>query len=190
MSLLIEPTIIAALVSTIASLIASLYAVLRKKSEKENLKKQTERLKSKAAEISVDLGIVKFTSSLESPGHPIPQEHIIDQLENRILAKLQEHPNANDEVVKAEIRNDLAEFKMRIEKIEKRFPDESKIEKIASINDALLSERIDQLKEQFNRLESKILNRWDVAITVSAIIGGISAVVATTYGFLKFIGKI
>ena len=146
MPLLIEPTILAAISGAIASIISFLYAALRKKSEKENIKKHAEILKSKVAEISLDLGIVKFTSSLESPGHPIPQEHIIDQLENRILAKLQEHPNSNDEVIKAEIRDDLKEFKMRIENIEKRFPDESKIEKIASINDALLSERIDQLR--------------------------------------------
>lgn len=187
---MIEPTIITALVAALGSLVSAIYSLLKKKAEQKHFEKESERLKSKAAQISVDLGILKFTHSLETSGEPIPQDEIVQQLENRILTRLKDHPNSSDEAIKAEVRQDLKEFKDRIAKIESRFPDESKLDKIASINDALLSERIDQVKERLDKLEEKALTRWDVALTVSAIIGGISFVVAATYGIIKFIGKI
>lgn len=190
MSFMIEPTIITALIAALGSLASAIFSLLKKKEEQKHLKKESERLKSKAAQISVDLGILKFTHDLESAGETLPQNEIVQQLENRILNKLKDHPNSSDETIKSEVRQGLKEFKERIAKIESRFPDESKLDKIASINDALLSERIDQIKERLAQIEEKALTRWDVALTVSAIIGGISFVVAATYGIIKFIGKI
>lgn len=92
MSLIIEPTIIAALSSTIASVIAALYSAKRKRNQKQDQAKTNQILKRKVSEISVDLGFVKFTQSLEPAVSGIPREEILDQLENRILTKLQNIP--------------------------------------------------------------------------------------------------
>ena len=189
MSIIIEPTMLAALAGVIASLISALYSLFRKKSEIDSIKKKSERLRSRATQISIDLGLVKFTQSLEQTAENIPKDEIIEQLEGRILRRLSEQPNLTDEGIDIAVKSDLNEFRERIDKIESRFPEESKIEKIASINDALLSERIDQLKERVDRLGNKILNRWDVALTVSAIIGGIITIVVTTYSVIKFLEK-
>jgi len=75
-------------------------------------------------------------------------------------------------------------------KIEQRFPPEAQLEKIASINDAILSERIEQLMKQIELLESRILSKWDVAVTVSTVIGGVFAIVAATYGVISFLTNI
>ena len=83
----------------------------------------------------------------------------------------------------------MAGVKKRIKKIEDRFPEESQIEKIASINDALLAERIEQLSKQVQSIEARILSKWDVALTVGVIISGIIAVIVMTYGILKAFGK-
>jgi len=89
-----------------------------------------------------------------------------------------------------EIEGQMHEVSDRIKKIEDRFPEESQIEKIASINDALLAERIDQLSKQVQALESRTLSKWDVAVTVGAIISGMIIVVGATYGVLKALGKV
>ena len=87
----------------------------------------------------------------------------------------------------SEISKEFQQFKECIEKIERRFPDEAQMDKVASINDALLSQRIDQLKERIDKMEEKIPSKWDIALTVSAILGGICAVVAATYGVIQFV---
>jgi hypothetical protein len=84
----------------------------------------------------------------------------------------------------------MGEVSERIKKIEGRFPEEAQIEKIASINDALLAERIDQLSKQVQALELRTLSKWDVALTVGLIISGIIVVVGATYGVFKALGKV
>ncbi len=80
-------------------------------------------------------------------------------------------------------------LKERLQAIENRFPDEASIDKIASINDALFAQRIDQLSERLDKIEEKILSKWDVATIVSIIASGIFAVVGATYAVLKALGK-
>jgi len=114
MSFIIEPVIIAALSSTLASLVAAFYSAVKKRSQRENLKKTNEKLRRRISEISVDLGLIKFTQSIEPAVQGIPREEILNQLENRILSKLQNSPISNDEGINTEIRNDLVDFKSRI----------------------------------------------------------------------------
>ena len=99
-------------------------------------------------------------------------------------------PNLDEEEIKKEIETKINTISERISKIESRFPEEAKLEKIASINDALLCERIDQLNKQIEILEKKSLTKWDVVIVVSAIIGGIAFVVGAMYGILKALNVI
>ena len=77
----------------------------------------------------------------------------------------------------------------RLQAIEKRFPDEASIDKIASINDALFAQRIDQLVDRLEKLEEKVLTKWDVAIIVSLVAAGIFTIVGATYAVLKALGK-
>jgi len=105
------------------------------------------------------------------------------ELINSVIAE--SHATDNEKVEK--IREQIKEFNERIAKIESKFPDDSKIEKISSINDAIFSERIDQLQKTVQRLEEKQLSRWDVALVVSMIVGAILTIVAATYGVLSWV---
>ena len=108
-----------------------------------------------------------------------------ERLEDQVQSQIQTSPRLTPEVVYDEVQSQFDEVSERLTKIEERFPDEKSIDKVASINDALLSERIDQLSKQVSNLEQKILTRWDVALTVSKIFTGIIFVVGATYSFLK-----
>ena len=87
-----------------------------------------------------------------------------------------------------EIDSRINELRARLQAVEDRFPKSSSIDKIASINDALFAERIDQLSTRIGGLEKKLLSKWDVAVSVCLIIAGIFAVVGATYAVLKVFG--
>lgn len=114
---------------------------------------------------------------------------LIDRIERQILSRMATSPGTTKETVKQEVYRQFSELQERIMNIESRFPEEAKLEKIASINDALLSERIDQLSQQVENLEKRTLTKWDVALTVSTIIAGIVFVVGVTYAVMKFVGN-
>lgn len=86
-----------------------------------------------------------------------------------------------------EIKDLTTDLQMRIENIEKRFPEESTLEKLASINDAILSTKIEELLRSINRIEEKMLSRWDVAKIVFVIIGSIGTLIGLTITVIKFL---
>ena len=135
------------------------------------------------------LGLVKFKKTIESGGEDNiePLEPLIERIEEQVIARVSKSPGMSKQDIKQEVKKELEEISGRLEKIENRFPEGSQLEKISSINDAILSERIEQLSKQLTSIENKVLYRWDVAVTVSMIIGGVFTVVAATYGVINFI---
>lgn len=145
-------------------------------------------------EISLALGPLSETQSIVTrrPTAEIPfTPELLKDIERTIVARVEAAlPLASRDEMQKEIKNHMEEVSERIKKIEDRFPEEAQIEMIASINDALLAERIDQLSKQVQALESRTLSKWDVALTVGVIISGIIIVVGATYGVLKALGKV
>ena len=178
--------ILVALIGAATSAIAGLFAGYWRRVEARKFEIEREALKRTTAKIGVDLGFVSFEQQFEKKGTALPQE-LLKQIEDKVELRLRGFPHTSDEKIKGEISKELEMFKKRIEKIEQRFPDETQIDKVASINDALLSQRIDQLKERIDKMEENIPSKWDIALTVSAILGGICAVVAATYGVIQFV---
>jgi len=129
------------------------------------------------------------TTSNAAIKHSEPSPEIIKSIENQIVARIAANTTLSNEEVREELERELREIQQRVHKIEDRFPEDAKLEKIASINDALLSERIDQLAGQISALEKRILTHWDVAKIVSTIVGSICAVVVATYGIIQFLTK-
>lgn len=89
------------------------------------------------------------------------------------------------EEVQQEIDDQLTILQERLHQIESRFPGRTAPDLIASLNEALLSERIDQVAKQVQSIERRVLSKWDVALTVSAMIAGIAFVVGATYAILR-----
>lgn len=88
--------------------------------------------------------------------------------------------------IKREVENRTSALKERLEGIEKRFPSESTLEKIASVNDAILGTKIEELQKAIDRIESKLISKWDVAKIVFIIIGSLGALVGLVIAVIKF----
>lgn len=180
-------TTVATLLGIIASITATIVSYLFSKQKRNERKASSVN----SGEISVSLGPVKMTK-FYGGGEPEPiiTSDLFKRMEEQVLARVQSSPGVSRQEVQKEVKVQVAEIQDRIAKIENRFPDEAKLDKVASINDALLSERIDQLSKQVENLENKMLSHWDVAVVVGGIITGIIAIVGATYGVLKATGVI
>jgi hypothetical protein len=178
-----------AIIGTVVSLISLLLAMWRRREEIVKHLKEKEEIRSKVSEIGINLGLIRITQRIGTQSNDLDTDQLVAQIENRIYQRLQDSPSQDDEQIRDTIQSELVGFQDRMKKIEDRFPDESKIEKISSINDALLSERIDQLKERLDQVEKQTLTKWDVAIVVSMMIGGICFVVGATYAIIEFLSK-
>lgn len=90
------------------------------------------------------------------------------------------------EDLEQEVEQRTAALKERLQRIEDRFPEESTLEKIASVNDAIMATKIEELEKSAKRIEDKILTKWDVAMIVFTIIGALGALVGLTFGVVNF----
>ena len=178
--------IYSALIGAMASVIAGLLASIMLRRRRKQLSHRKEKIRETMSKVGIDLGFVK--ADILSNELVLSQRQL-DKIEEQIIARLSDRHDLNSPKLKATIENELEEFRDRIAKIEKRFPSEAQLEKIASINEAIFAVRIDQLANQIDALEGRILSRWDVAVTVSSIIGAIFAIIAATYAVIGFIAK-
>lgn len=113
---------------------------------------------------------------------------ILTEVKNGIIRDASEQQGITKQLVSAEVEEKMGDLKERLQAIESRLPTDSVIDKISSINDALLAQRLEQLSQRIDNLESNQLTRWDVAVTLATVMGGILIVVGATYSFLKVFG--
>jgi gas vesicle protein len=182
-------TVLAALIGAAASITAGLVAQYFKRLAERRGETEREKIRRTIAAVSRDLGTLRISRSLERRPAEAREssEALLQELEQQVLRRISAEPDKTEDRIKEELENEMREFEDRIEKIERRSPEDAPFDKIASINAAILSERVDQLSERIDGLENKALSRLDVAITVSAVIGGVFAVVAAIYAFLIFL---
>lgn len=88
--------------------------------------------------------------------------------------------------IQKEVEDRASILKERLESIEKRFPEESTLEKIASVNDAILGTKVEEIQKSTEMLESKLITKWDVAKIVFTITGSLGALVGLTITIIKF----
>tara|TARA_B100000508_G_C11432154_1_gene264006 strand:+ start:439 stop:951 length:513 start_codon:yes stop_codon:yes gene_type:complete len=168
-------------------LISGLIAAARKRQVERREKDERTELRRQLTEWRLSLGPVSVGQrTTELPSDIV--DELIARAQEQIADRIASRPGGDLVQVKEELTNELVEFRDRIAKIEGRFPPDADLDKVASINDALLSERIDQLTKRLEGVEARILSKWDVALVVSAILGGISAVVAATVAVVRFLG--
>lgn len=179
-----DPTLVAAVLGTVSSLIGALLASLGKRRQQKERKSTQLRLRDQLAKLEVSAGIGPIRVSRTLVDEAVVTD-LTERIEKQIVDRLSADPRMTVDEVRSAVQTELGEVRQRIEKIENRFPPESQLERISSINDALLSERIDQIGKRIESLEKQVLSRWDVAKTVSTVIGGVCAVVAATYSVMK-----
>lgn len=93
------------------------------------------------------------------------------------------------EEMREEVEGILIAFRDRLEQIERRFPEEAAIDRYASVNEAVLDTKMEQLQKSIENLESRILTKWDVATVVFALFGAIGVVASTIFAVANFVLK-
>lgn len=89
--------------------------------------------------------------------------------------------------VETEANKKFGELKKRIEEIENRFPKEATLEKIASVNDAILATKVEALSDSIKRIEDKLLTKWGVAKVVFAILAALGVLVGIVFAIVNYI---
>jgi DNA replication protein DnaD len=185
--------IISPVVATVAGLVISLISSFFAKavqSRQEQVAKEIERLSAERSNLQKHLLANKVPIDLESPqGQALSEttSSLYKSIEDRIIEVVaQQHHEMSVEEIKSEVTQHVSDLKERLEKIESRFPEDAQLEKIASVNDALLAERIEQLAKQISGIEEKILSKWDVAVIVSTILTSIIGIVSLTITVLRY----
>ncbi|WP_430433797.1 hypothetical protein [Methyloversatilis sp.] len=180
-----------AVVSLIAALGTSYLKEFFERIQRRERDKTEKAARRQVTEISVSIGGIRLSHQFEHAGAPQAQvtNQLLKEVEQGIVQGVSEQQGITKDQVATEVDERMKGLKERLQAIENRFPDEASIDKIASINDALFAQRIDQLSERLDKIEEKILSKWDVATIVSIIASGIFAVVGATYAVLKALGK-
>jgi len=83
------------------------------------------------------------------------------------------------------INKKLADIKNRMNQIEDRFPTDSTLDKIASINDAILAKNIETLSESVKNIEKKLLSKWDMAKVVFQILTVLGVLVGIIFTVIE-----
>jgi hypothetical protein len=89
--------------------------------------------------------------------------------------------------IETEANKKFEELKKRIEGIEKRFPKEATLEKIASVNDAILATKVEALSDAINRIEKKLLTKWDVVKIVFEILAALGVLVGIGFAIANYV---
>lgn len=79
-------------------------------------------------------------------------------------------------------------LKGRVAKIEERLPDDAVLDKVASLNEALLAKGLENVQKEIDRLQQSMLTRWDVVTVLFATLAAIAAVVGAVVGIVDLAG--
>lgn len=176
---------IAVLISVIAGLLSgTMWFVLRigqrLAKEKEDLRRKElgEDLRKTLSESFREYYTKTDTELVDKP------DYIFKYLRNYLVhySALQTKPEIEEQVnVKVD------ELKKRIEAIESRFPQEATLEKIASVNDAILATQLETLSDSIRAIQDKMLTKWDVAKIVFAILSVLGVLVGLIFVIINLV---
>lgn len=175
------------LLGVIASGVAAFISSKLKHDFSNKLQEQKEKLIKIIQEPEMDIKVSGISNVAVHSFEGLNKDDLRENIESSILEKIKDNPEWSKDDIRAEINSELNALENRLRQVEERFPEKSDVDKIASINDAIFAERLEAITKRIEDIESKALSKWDVAIIVSTIIGGIFAVVGATYGVIAFI---
>ncbi|SRR6266487_5246478 len=92
----------------------------------------------------------------------------------------------SQEETRREVEGAVKAVQERLERIEQRFPEEATLDKIASINDAILATKIERLEKSIENLESRLLTKWDVATIVFAVLAAVGGIAGAIFAVANF----
>jgi uncharacterized membrane protein YeaQ/YmgE (transglycosylase-associated protein family) len=175
------------IIGIIGSLIGGLVAQRLSKLQKKSLTQASEALRNAQNEVRNKM-VHDLAMSIEDRQiRDLILKEFIVHLESSAANAIAAFQQDN---IKREVEERTAALKERLESIERKFPEESTLEKIATVNDAILGTKIEELQRSLERIENKLLSKWDVAMIVFTIIGSLGALVGLTITVIQFLAKL
>lgn len=173
--------IIGAIIALVVSLIAARISVNRRK-EEESRRTEIKKLYEE-----------QLSGRLDEYRKLYKQENLNElwesQLEKSASASASSPlslPSMSKNDVQKEIDLRVVSLKERIADIEKRFPKQSTIDKIASVNDAILATQVENLDKSIKQLHENLLTHWDVVKIVFQIIAALGGLIGVILAILRF----
>ena len=175
--------VLAALIGVIVSLFGSLLAKRFADRQKESVINARNYLRNAQQEVRNKLVHDLAMSIEDRQTRELILKEFIVHLESSAPTQI---AAAQQEEIKKQVEERTEVLKQRLETIEKRFPKESTLEKIASVNDAILGTKVEELQRAIERIESKLLTKWDVAKIVFTIVGALGALIGVALAIIKY----
>jgi hypothetical protein len=174
---------IAATVLTFVSLVFSVISDRASRSQKRQEAAESEKVLRDSREAGAELlrRAQELQQTLDVAESQISGPPRTEGVESEVWQYNKGLSDANEEAVTA--------LHKRLERVEQRFPEEATLEKIASINDAILATRIEQLEKSLGLLDSRMVTKWDVATVVFAVIGAIGVIAGAIFAVANFVLK-
>jgi len=63
------------------------------------------------------------------------------------------------------------------------------LEKIASVNDAILATQLETLSASIKAIQNRMLTKWDIAKIVFAILSALGILVGIIFGIINFVAQ-
>lgn len=181
--------LIGILASLGVTVLSTLFAVITARLVQKRKRELEQRKKEAKQQLITWRNYIYHDLSSEFKSDPYRQELVDQWLLNVANSKIELTPQVTQDQIKSEIESKTKELADRIEKIEKRIPSEATIDKVASVNDAILATHIETLSESIKRLEERVLTKWDVAKIVFTIIGALGALISLVLTIIKFLSQ-
>ena len=135
-----------------------------------------------------DKYISKIYKDKNNPNTEIFYNYILSNYKNTLKNSLSNLTAKNQNLeLETKISSKIDELGKRIQEIEKRFPKNSTLEKISSVNDAIMATNIEALSESVKRIESKILTKWDIVKIVFEIIAVLGVLIGIVFSIIKYL---
>jgi ABC-type multidrug transport system fused ATPase/permease subunit len=112
----------------------------------------------------------------------------IDEMVNEVINNLKRKSSIQPlGGIEEKERSRVDELIKRIEAIESRFPKTSTLEKLSSVNDAILATQLETLSESIKTIKDRMLTKWDVAKTVFYILSALGILTGIIFGIISFV---
>lgn len=160
---------------------------IAQREQAQRLKEVNEALRKSLSESFRKVGDEYFWQSEYVDARYGLNEYLWNNYVNTTRNLLAHHPKLETKAdIREEVNAAFDELKKRIDAIEARFPEQDKLEKIASVNDAILGTQLEAMSESIKAIQDEMLTKWDVAKVVFAILGSLGAIAAIVFGILNW----
>lgn len=111
----------------------------------------------------------------------------IKDIEDIVAVRLASSAGIEKKNIHKEIEKQMVEIRDRVSLTEAHFPANANFERTFSINDTLLSEKIDQLALRLDAIEERNMTKLEISIIVAEVVSIIAFLGSISYAIITFL---